>query len=95
MEKQIKEHFGDKLLALRCSDNSISGKEAKYLRDNDILRYIENGDRISVVLDREANKVFFIAENGNNAVRVYSLDANLEYNQDEKIIIDYISNFID
>jgi hypothetical protein len=95
MEKQMKEHFGDRLLALRCSDDSVIGKEAKYLRENDILRYIENGDRISVVLDREANKVFFIAENGSNAVRVYSLDANLEFSEDEKIIIEYIEKIID
>lgn len=95
MEKQIKEHFGDRLLALRCSDDSIIGKESKYLRENDIIRYTEKGDRISVVLDREANKVFFIAENGNNAVRVYSLDANLEFTEDEKIIIEYIEKFID
>lgn len=95
MEKQMKEHFGDRLLALRCSDDSVIGKEAKYLRENDILRYIENGDRISVVLDREANKVFFIAENGSNAVRVYSLDANLEFTEDEKIIIEYIEKYLD
>ena len=95
MEKQIKEYFGDRLLALRCSDGSVTGKEAKYLRDNDILRYIENVDRISVVLDREANKVFFIAENGSNAVRVYSLDANLEFTEDEKIIIEYIEKYLD
>ena len=95
MEKQIKEHFGDRLLALKCSDDSVTGKEAKYLRENDILRYIENGDRISVVLDREVNKVFFIAENGSNAVRVYSLDANLEFTEDEKIIIEYIEKYLD
>ena len=95
MEKQMKEHFGDRLLALRCSDDSVIGKEAKYLRENDVLRYIENGDRISVVLDREANKVFFIAENGSNAVRVYSLDANLEFTEDEKIIIEYIEKYLD
>nr|DAP68688.1 MAG TPA: hypothetical protein [Caudoviricetes sp.] len=95
MEKQMKEHFGDRLLALRCSDNSVMGKEAKYLRENDILRYIENGDRISVVLDREANKVFFIAENGSNAVRVYSLDVNLEFTEDERIIIEYIEKYLD
>lgn len=95
MEKQIKEHFGDRLLALRCSDDSVIGKEAKYLRENDIIRYTEKGDRISVVLDREANKVFFIAENGSNAVRVYSLDANLEFTEDEKIIIEYIEKYLD
>lgn len=95
MEKQMKEHFGDRLLALRCSDDSVIGKEAKYLRENDILRYIENGDRISVVLDREANKVFFIAENGSNAVRVYSLDANLEFTEDERIVIEYIEKYLD
>lgn len=95
MEKKIKEHFGDRLLALRCSDDSVIGEEAKYLRENDIIRYIEKGDRISVVLDRPANKVFFIAENGSNAVRVYSLSRELEFNPDEKIIIDYIEKFID
>lgn len=95
MEKQMKEHFGDRLLALRCSDDSVIGKEAKYLRENDILRYIENGDRISVVLDREVNKVFFIAENGSNAVRVYSLDANLEFTEDERIVIEYIEKYLD
>lgn len=95
MEKQMKEYFGDRLLALRCSDDSVIGKEAQYLRENDILRYTENGDRISVVLDREANKAFFIAENGSNVVRVYSLDANLEFTEDEKIIIEYIEKYLD